>query len=515
MMTILRRSAPYLAGIGLILLLFAFAAQVLSSGPKWLPEVLLSLGVILITGYALLRPRDVMAALTGRQARYGGNALLLSIAFLGILATINVLSTHHHKRFDLTAGKQYTLSQETIQILDRLQKPVQVTAFFTPGDPRQTDVEDLLKEYAYHSDKFTYKFVDPEQHPGEARRLGVTTYGVLVFQQGDRRQQTYGIDEEDLTSALLKVTSDKQKTIYFTTGHKERDPQSFQPAGYGNVGRMLGQDNYRVKMLNLVTITGTIPSDAAAIVIASPRIPFTPDEVDKLSQWLESGGHLMLLADPPTKPDADDPMTAFSDLLKRWGIQFRNDIVLDPASAFFGDAASPLVTRFSYSTITKDLSGLTTFFPLARSIEVLNPAPKDVTVTPIIKTSSESWGETDLSHQPHYDKDADVRGPLVLAATVEYGERGTRMVIFGDADFASNNVLNSVRGAFGNGDLFRNSVNWLTEEKELIAIGPKKPQMHIMPPLTPAQQNTIFYGTAVFLPLTILILGGVVWWRRR
>ena len=98
---------------------------------------------------------------------------------------------------------------------------------------------------------------------------------------------------------------------------------------------------------------------------------------------------------------------------------------------------------------------------------------------------------------------------------MEYGERGTRMVIFGDADFASNNVLNSVRGAFGNGDLFRNSVNWLTEEKELIAIGPKKPQMHIMPPLTPAQQNTIFYGTAVFLPLTILILGGVVWWRRR
>ncbi len=516
MLTALRRAAPYLAGAGVVALLLAFAARVLGSEPDWLPEALLGLGIVLIISYALLRPREVVAALTGRQARYGGNALLLSVAFLGILVTVNFLSSRYHKRFDLTASKQYTLSQQTIQVLRSLKEPVKVTGFFTAGDPRQTDVEDLLKEYAYHSDKFTYEFVDPEQHPGEARRLGVTSYGVLVFQRGDKRQETFGLDEEDLTSALLRVSRDEQKVVYFTTGHKERDPKSFQPTDYGNIGRLLQKDNYKVELLNLATVTDTIPSDAAAIVVASPRIPFAPEEVDRLAKWLDNGGRLMILADPPTATEGEDPMDGFADILKEHGLRLRKDVALDPANSFFGDIASPLVTRFRFSSITKDLAGLTTFFPLARTIEQLDPKPEDVTITPLIETSRDSWGETDLANQrARYDEGEDVRGPLVLGVMVENQEKGSRLVIFGDADFVSNNVLNSVRGAFGNADLFRNSVNWLTEEEALIAIAPKPPDVRTMRPLTPAQQNLVFYGTAVFLPLAILALGGAVWWGRR
>ncbi len=516
MIATLRRIAPYLAGLGAIMLLLAFAARVLGGDPRWLPEALLGVGSVLIISYAFLQPREVMTALTGRQARYGGNALLLSVAFLGILATLNFLSDRYHKRFDLTENRQYTLSQETIQILRSLEEPVKVIAFFTPGDPRQTDVEDLLKEYAYHSDKFNYEFVDPEQRPGEARRLGVTSYGVLVFQRGEKQQQTFGMDEEDLTSALLKVSRNEQKVIYFVTGHKERDPQNYQPAGYGNIGQVLGADNYQVKYLNLATITDTIPSDAAAIVVASPQIPFAAEEVDRLDKWLDNGGRLMLLTDPPATADGTDPLAVFSTLLEKWGLRLRRDVVIDPTNAFFGDASAPLVTRFPFATITKDLGGLTTFFPLARSIELITPQPEGLTVTPLIRTSDDSWGETDLaSRQVRYDEGTDVRGPLVLGVTVERQEKGSRLVVYGDADFVSNGILNSVRGAFGNGDLFRNSVNWLAEEEALIAIGPKPPDVRTMPPLTPAQQNLIFYGTVIFLPLVILVLGGTVWWGRR
>ncbi|HEY64847.1 MAG TPA: GldG family protein [Caldilineae bacterium] len=518
MMTTLRRAAPYFAGAGMVLILLALVAKVLSSDPEWLPGTLLGLGVMLIASYALLQPQQVATMLTGRQARYGGNALLLSVAFLGILATINILSHHHHKRFDLTESKQYTLSQETIQILRSLEKPVKVTGVFVPGDMRRTDVEDLLKEYAYYSDKFSYEFIDPEREPSKARRLGVTSYGVLVFQCEDRRQQTYGLDEEDLTSALLKVARPEQKVVYFTTGHKERDPQQFQPDGYGNIGRILGMDNYKVDLLNLATITETVPGDAAVIIVASPKIAFAPEEVALLDKWLEEGGRLMLLADPRPLEGGEDPWAPFADMLKKWGIRLRNDLVLDPASSFFGDAASPLVTRYRFSTITKDLGGLTTFFPLARSIEQVTPElpEEDLTITPLIETSGKSWGETNLAQrQVRYDEGTDVRGPLILAITVESRDRGSRLVVFGDADFASNEVLNSVHGAFGNADLFRNSVNWLAEEEALIAISPKPPDIRIMQPLTPAQQNMIFYGTVVFLPLLVLTLGGVVWWGRR
>lgn len=324
------------------------------------------------------------------------------------------------------------------------------------------------------------------------------------------------MDEEDLTSALLKVSRDEQKVVYFTTGHKERDPQSFQPMDYGNIRQVLGQDNYEVKSLNLATITTTIPSDAAVIVVASPQIPFAPEEVERLDQWLSDGGRLMLLADPPAIPGGEDPMAAFSGMLAKWGVRLRNDVALDPASAFFGDVASPLITRFPFSTITKDLDGLTTFFPVARTIELTDPPPEGMTITRLLETTQDSWGETDLTNrQARYDPNADVRGPLVLAATIESQEKKSRLVVFGDADFVSNNVLSSVRGAFGNADLFRNSINWLAEEEALIAISPKPPEIRTLQPLTPAQRNLIFYGSVIFLPLIVLALGGAVWWQRR
>jgi len=496
----LRGIAPHLAGVGLALLLLALAAHLLGSDPKWLPEALLGIGVALIISYALLRPREVASALTGRQAMYGGNALLMSVAFLGILVTLNFLAARYHKRFDLTENKRYTLSQETVQVLNALQEPVKVTGFFTPDDPRRSDVEDLLKEYAYHSDKFTYEFVDPELRPGEARRLGVTSYGVLVFQRGEKRQETFGVDEEDLTSALLKVSRDEQRVIYFTTGHKERDPQSFQPIDYGSIRQVLGRDNYDVKSLNLATITTTIPGDAAVLVVASPQIPFAPEEIDRLDQWLSEGGRLLLLTDPPT-PGGEDPMAAFSEMLARWGVRLRNDVALDPVSSFFGDAASPLITRFPFSSITKDLG---------------DPPPEGMTITRLLETTPDSWGETDLTNQQaRYDPNADVRGPLVLGAMIESQEKKGRLVVFGDADFVSNNILGSVRGAFGNADLFRNSINWLAEEEALIAISPKPPEVRTLQPLTPVQRNLIFYGSVIFLPLIVLAIGGVVWWQRR
>ncbi|MGB9592966.1 MAG: Gldg family protein, partial [Anaerolineae bacterium] len=165
-----------------------------------------------------------------------------------------------------------------------------------------------------------------------------------------------------------------------------------------------------------------------------------------------------------------------------------------------------------YSMITKDMTGLTSFFPYARSIERTGSTPEGATITDLITTSDQSWGETNLTQRQVQRDDADVAGPLTLMVQVQKGN--TRLVLVGDSDFVANSVLNSVRGAFGNADLFINAVNWLAEEESLIAISPKTSDVRTVF-LTPAQMRVILYSSALVLPVAVLIIGLVVWWRRR
>ncbi|MFQ5856459.1 MAG: GldG family protein [Anaerolineae bacterium] len=503
----LRDRAPQLVMVGVVALAIGTAAQMLGSDPVWLPQVFWAIGIALMLSYALLRPAELRAALTGRQARYGGNALVASLAFIGILGFVNYLGAQYHRRFDLTGTGQYSLSQQTKQILAVLEEPIQVTAFMAPDGPQAERVRNLLDEYKYVSDKIDYRFVDPDRQPALARQYGITSYGQLVFEQGDRRQETFGLDEQDVTSSILKVSETEPRKVYFTTGHQERSPEDAGGNGYLQIKTALERDNYEVELLNLQTITDTLPSDVDAIIVAGPQVRFAAEETQRLEEYVASGGKLMVLADPGVD-------TGLGSLLSQMGLQLDDDIVVDPAQSFFGDAGTPLVTSFRFHTITKDLGGLTVFFPLARSVSRIDNTSESVSVTEVIQSSSRSWGEMNLQQRPAQPDAGDPRGPLTMAA-VATGPEGSRVAVFGDSDLVSNSVLTQVRGSFGNPDLFRNTVNWLTESEDLIAIGPKPPDNRQIRPLTGGQQNLLLITLAGLLPLGILLAGGLVWWNRR
>lgn len=493
-----------LAYAGLAVMAVGLVAGLFAAKYRWIPTAGLALGAVLLALAALGRPAQVRRALTGRQARYGSNAVAMSLIVLAILALVNFLANRHHARWDLTKTKQYSLSGQTIQILKDLKDPIKVTAFFSPADSTQATFKDLFAEYLYHTDKLSLEIVDPDQKPAVARQYGITSYGTIVFERGARRQDTFGTDEQSITSAILRVSRDEQKGIYFITGHKERDPEGYSEDGFSAIKSLLENNNYTVGTLNLA-MTSTIPSDAAALVIAGPQMTYAEEERNTLASYLDGGGKLMVLLDPTVGAD-------LNSVLEPYGVRFRNDLVVDLYSSFFGDPLTPLTTRYPYSMITKGMTGLTSFFPYARSVERLGSTPEGVTITELVTTSDQSWGETNLT-QRQVQRDAnDTSGPLTLAAQVQKGN--TRLVLVGDSDFAANSVLNSVRGAFGNADLFVNAVNWLAEEEALIAIGPKSPDVRTVF-LTPAQMRLILYTSALVLPAMVLVIGLVVWWRRR
>ena len=125
-------------------------------------QISLAMIVFGIAGFALLDPQRLREILTGRQARYSSNALVLSIAFIGILVVINYVAAQNPLRWDLTEDKTHTLSKETIETLNSLKEPVTAEAFFSSRYPSQT-ARDLLDSYQYNSSKkFSYQFIDPE-----------------------------------------------------------------------------------------------------------------------------------------------------------------------------------------------------------------------------------------------------------------------------------------------------------------------------------------------------------------
>ena len=442
-----------------------------------------------------------------RTARYGSNALLLSVATIGIVVLANYLANRYYTRFDVTAGNLHTLSPQSIQILEGLDQQIDIVGLY-PGGQGQEDFERWLDEYRSYTDRIAYRTLDPIRQPGEADRLGWNVYGSgWIVRAGERTHLVRTPDEQDITSALLKASRDTVPVIYFLSGHGEPSPSGYEGDDYGQVGALLGRNNYDVRTLNLA-VSGAVPSDAALVVLAGPETPLLAEERASLRTYLQSGGKALIMLDPGVE-------SGINDVLAPWAVRVENKLVVDLQRSLSGDAVTPVIDRYQFSQITKDLPMLA--LPLA--CPIIGPEEAALGVTPqaagsyqaLAQTSSQSWADSDVAGTGElaYEEGTDLAGPLTLLATVE--DAGTRIVLVGDSDFVTNGVLQQIP----NGEyLLLNAVNWLAEEEDLIAIGPKANVPRTIR-MSSIQEGTVCFGSLVLIPGVVLVAGIAVWLRRR
>jgi ABC-type uncharacterized transport system involved in gliding motility auxiliary subunit len=488
------------------------------------------------------RPHKSTFRLTRRRRLHrASNAAILSLATVGIVVLLNVLAARYYKRFDVTQGRLHSLSPQSLQVLDELDDKtgrIEVIGFYPDGQG-QKSFETWLDEYRAHTQALDYRMIDPIRQPGETERLGWDAFGAgLLVRRGERSQEVFFPDEQDITSALLKVSRDAPKDVYFLSGHNERSPADYEAAGYGGVGALLEENNYRVRTLNLA-LTEDIPSDAALLVIAGPRRPLLSDEARRIRDYLLDGGKALILVDPglATEPGSDRAgwIDDINELLEPWQVRFADATVVDPQQSLGGDPLAPAWTDYGFHQITKDLDNTLIALPLAAPI-LLPPAPDEARFrfSVLAMTSEQSWAESDLQADPlQYDggqttsAGGDLPGPLVVAVAVESStetaggqmmsaDKPTRLVLIGDSDLARNDVLDQIpNGQF----LLLNAVNWLAEEEALIAIGPKtslqSPGQRPSIRLNRRQEALVSLGALVLLPLAIVVAGVIVWSRRR
>ncbi len=470
-----------------------------------------------------------------RNILLGGGATLGAVVFVVIIGAIQYIALQHPKRWDVTKTGVYTLAPQSKKVLvDYKEKkiPIDILAFYETKDSSQKDkVKDLLEQYRDVYPELKYSFVDPDRNRAEALQNKIDSYPTVVIKTDKKDERISNPTEENVTNTLVKLLRTDVKKVYFLKGHGEMSPASTEPDGFTDAKTQLEKQNYKTEDLVLLEAP-QVPEDATTLVIAGPKTDPMDTELESIRNYINRGGSVFVLLNPFKAPK----LTA---LLKEFGIETTDDIIIDRMSRVFGgDYLIPVITTYVQFPITKDFE-LASFFPQSRSVKAAKQTDPKIKPMDLALTSDMSWtiNQQQLdSGKANFDEKTGVKGPIsvIAVSTVtlatpaknpdqtddkeskENSEepaqlKKARIVVTGSSLFASNKFMQALQS---NRELFLNIVSWLAKDENLIAIRPKSTRAQPLI-LTGNEPTVIFIIPVVLIPLCWLILGGAIYLYRR
>ncbi len=443
-----------------------------------------------------------------RQTRYGAYLALYLIVIIAVIVAANWLADHHNKSVDVTANKQFTLSDETKKVVGNLKQPI--TLYYFDKTDQYEHARDMLDRYKNLSNKVKIDYVDPDKQPLIARAEGMHNYGDIVVDNGVKKETATALTEEQITGAIVRDLKSGARNACFVQGSGEHSLDDTGREGYSTFKDALEKNNYKTRSISLIE-KPDVPKDCNIVVVGGPKRDYLQPELDALKTYVTGGGRLIVNLDPvlnmPDQKLGDTPK--LDALVQTWGVTPNNNVILDlsAASRLFGQL-SPVVGSYEQHPITRVMGDNATVFPLARSLDVKSPAEK------LFSSTADSYGLTNPKASiSQADLDKAAKGPFVLgaAATIGSGNNAARVIVVGSSNWLGNQILSA---PIANRDLALNMMNWLTSDEDLISIRPKEPEdrrLHI----TGSGMRVLFLTSVVFLPLFVILSGVSMWWKRR
>ncbi len=478
------------------------------------------------------------------------------LLIFGILILINFFANRFFTRLDFTEDHEYTLSDATKSILKDLDGPVTVSAYFSEDLPPDVakvkkDLKDMLIEYNNASGgKIVYQFINPNKDQKtemEAQQAGIRPIMINVRERDQMKQQRaylgavleYGGKKEiipfiqpgsamefALSSNIKKLVVKQKPKVAFLQGNGEPPLSDLQQL---NEQLSILYDVVTYKM----TDTTQIPSSYKTLVVIAPTDTVKPEYFKQLDNFLATGGRILVALNRVKgnlqTAQGSSVSTGFENWLNKKGIDVENDFLIDANSGnvmvrqqngmFIMNTPVkfpylPIITKFADHPITKGIESV--MFPFASPIKITS---KDSSIH-IVKLAVTS-DKAGLEKPPVYfnvtkdwtQSDFPVSSlPVAVAVDGKLANNTySKMVVFGDGDFATNGSGQSAqRIQPDNVNLMANAIDWLSDDTGLIELRTKGISSRPIDPNLEQGTKTFLKYLNFLLPIILIIAFGII-----
>jgi ABC-type uncharacterized transport system involved in gliding motility auxiliary subunit len=480
----------------------------------------LSVSALLVALWVLLDINGFKTMFNRKGARYGASSGVIILLALGIFVGLGVITSRPRfdKSVDLSRDKTNTLSEQSVKAIESLGKAegeLSILAFFD-DDAQEQAFRDLLRLYAARTNKIATKFVNPQKDPMLANAEKLTSANTAIFRLGGRENRITTFNEEKFTNALVAVLKEGSKKVYFTTGHGEGQLSGQDPSAFELVATELKNNRFDVAELNLLEV-GKVPDDASVVVMSGLKYDLKEPEVKFLEDFITRGGALMTMIDAMT------PVENVNKLLSKYGLKYNNDFMIlrpdDPRVQFLGSNNAMVAEFDEFNIITKDFAkknAVALLFQNTRTISEITDNAAKFKVSLVGKTAASTTVRVkDVTSQNDLKGVSPSRleqGAFAVMATTtgKSAEKDVRIIAYGSAQIANNYGARSPE----NRDLVTNSISWLTQYDDFVAIRPRDVTKSTLTITSDAAQLNLKF-ISWFYPFLFLAFGTFYWLRRR
>ena len=497
-----------------------------------------------------MTPEPTPSFSTRRKWNITLNTAVLLFSAVALLAMVNYLTARHFVRFAWFTGAQAELSPRTRQVLASVTNDVRVVLYFDPEHPLFKMTQTLLKAYAAANAHILIEAIDYTRDNSAAlaakRKYNLNDkndHDMVIFDCQTRTTPVFQSELSDLdlnelmagrsgevrriafkgemlfTSAILTVITPRQLKAYFLQGHGEHLPDVDDGlTGYSRFAGVLTENSVKFEKLELEG-AAHIPADCNLLIIAGPRSVIPEAVLDKIERYLKQGGRLMALFNIYTAPRP----SGLEGLLADWGVAVGQNFVVDEDHAESVNKLDMVISRFSSHRITLPLLGSGLYMIEPRTIERDKAAARGSDAPQVEVLAQTSPGGRVISNihlDLTYSKTPEDRIDSVpVMVAVERGgvrnvstERGaTRLVVTGDSFFLANASIEKL----ANHEFASHAINWLLAREDLLVPIPPRPIKEYKLTVSDAQMSALQWMLLAVLPGSALVLGGLVWLRRR